>query len=229
MNDLDILPVLFNSNGYWENPIDESDTRFQELIKGNQCIALFDQNGYDLCPLEHLYAEYNLESKEKDNEEDNEEVGITNHRGRIALMKNWITQKEKLEGYVLNHSMILERKGYRGKALEQLQRIAIANPLVRKLISIRPKWGIDFSLDFVSSSQCFELFHYEWDTFDYCDILVAQENLESLIKRTDFVSASRDLISRKTEWHPLEFFAQSDWKCNYFAVPSERFKMVLWD
>ena len=224
-NDLTILKVEFDCEGYWSKAIDEGDERFEKLVSGNQCVNLFDQNGYDLCPLEQLYAEYNSERE-----------NLTNHRGHMSLMKKWIVQnkiqgKDKLEGYVLNHSMILERKGYTGEALEQLKRIAKMNPLMMKLINIKPKWGIDLSIDYVSfdEDECFELFHYEWDTFDYQEILVAKNNIENLILKTNFDRAAQDLIRRKSEWIHLDFFPQSDWRCNYFKIPPERFKMVVWN
>lgn len=58
-NDLEIGGVQFDPNGYWDQPIDEGDPRFKSLVSGNKCVYLFDQNGYDLCPLEQLYAEAN--------------------------------------------------------------------------------------------------------------------------------------------------------------------------
>lgn len=124
--------------------------------------------------------------------------------------------------------MILERKGYTGAALAQLEKLSETNPLVRKLIAIKPKWGIDFSLDYVSKTECFELFHYEWDTFNFTDVYIAKLTVENLVETTDFDRVAEDLIRRKHEWINLEFFEQSDWKCSYFGISPEKFKMVVW-
>jgi hypothetical protein len=49
-----------------------------------------------------------------------------------------------------------------------------------------------------------------------------------MVIRTDFDSIVRDLLLKKKEWINLEYFEQSAWKCKYFGVPNERFKMVIW-
>jgi hypothetical protein len=55
-----------------------------------------------------------------------------------------------------------------------------------------------------------------------------KEKLEVIIESVDWNEAAKDLLARKEEWGNLSFFEQSDWKCNYFGLPSEKFKEVTW-
>ena len=94
---------------------------------------------------------------------------------------------------------------------------------------MRPKWGLDFSMDYVDrTGNAFEILHWEYDSFDYEEICVVKEFAELKIQSIDWADAAKNLIKYKDEWHSLDFFAQSDWKCNYFGIPKERFKMVIW-
>jgi hypothetical protein len=52
--------------------------------------------------------------------------------------------------------------------------------------------------------------------------------IEPKLLAIDWEDAGKQLLKRKDEWHSLDFFAQSDWKCNYFNLLPERFKMVAW-
>lgn len=40
MNDLRVLEVSFNSDGYWNIPINEEDPDFMRLIQGKECVKL---------------------------------------------------------------------------------------------------------------------------------------------------------------------------------------------
>lgn len=202
----------FDSNGYWEKPI--AKLVFLPTVDD---IALFDQNGYDLTELEKHYASSNC-------------AGLDSHRcHRTALKKPWFKQDYAIEGPVLNHSLLFERKAYSGPALEQLKLWSKSLPLIHKIIAMRPKWGLDFSLDYVDrAGNAFEILHWEYDGFEYEEICAVKEFAELKLKQIDWADAAKNLIKYKDNWHTLDFFAQSDWKCNYFGIPKERFKMVIW-
>ena len=179
-------------------------------------LSNFDQNGYDLTPLEHMYAKTN-------------NGFVSNTRWRNSLKTQWYEDIENSIGGVhLNHADLYERKGYHGYALEQLMAHAEGLPLIHKITQMRPKWGIDISIDYVKYPDVFEVFHFEWDDFDYDVVAEKQIEIEKVIDNTDFEDAAQQLIKRKDEWHHLDFFAQSKWKADYFGVSEEQFKMVAW-
>ena len=140
-----------------------------------------------------------------------------------------IQKQTPAEGAILNHSLLFERKAYTGQALEQLEYWAKNLPLIHKIIAMRPKWGLDFSMDYVDrKGNAFEVLHWEYDGFDYEEICAVKELVEPKLLAIDWNEAAAYLLKYKHEWHHLEFFAQSDWKCDYFGINKERFKMVIW-
>jgi len=179
-------------------------------------LDLFDTNGYDLTLLEQSYAEVNSPA--------------SSHRYKLALKYPWFTSEEILEGAHINHALLFERKGYQGAALGQLQHWSKKNPLVNKVAQINPKWGIDLSIDYADKEgNVFEVFHYEWDGFEYDAVLEMKSKIETLALSIDWNDAAKTLLSRKSEWDSLPFFEQSDWKCKYFGVEPEKFKIIIWN
>jgi len=201
----------FYANANWSDPCELTE------VPDSNMVELFDQNGYRLTHLEVLYGESNQQLP-------------VEHRKEMTIKKDWFVQEEKTSGAVLNHAALFERKGYDGEALNQLKEWAKINNTLYKLVRYRSKWGIDFSMDYTDQDgNALEVLHYEFDGFDYSEILEMKLKLEPLILSTDWEFAAKKLLSQKDKWHHLDFFAQSDYKCAFFGLGSERFKMVAWE
>lgn len=211
MQDLILTGNKFDPNPYWEVPL----TSKYPLAYATP--DLFDQNGYDLCLVEQLYADKNNTKYES-------------HRShRTAIRQRWFDQPYKKEGAVLNHALLFERKGYTGRALEQLKEWAKDQPAYYRLINIKPKWGLDFSIDYYDSEgNTFEVLHWEFDSFDYNEIIDKRLEVEESLVRMDWDAGAKEILKLKDHWYHLDFFAQSDYKCNFFGIGSERWKMVVW-
>jgi hypothetical protein len=212
MQDFILTNNQWDSNGYWSIPI---ESHFAPKIRH---LELFDQNGYDLTELEKLFADVNLTKTEL-------------HRShRTAVKQPWFDQTDKVEGAILNHSLLFERKGFKGEALSQLKMWTKYFPRIWQLIRLRPKWGLDFSMDYADCyGNCFEILHWEYDGFDYYELQEIKAHVEPILANIDWNDAAQQLLNKKEEWHHLDFFAQSEYKCKYFGVVQERFKMVAWE
>lgn len=213
MSQLYLAGNSFDSTPYWTIPVDSAST------PGIDAVELFDQNGYDLSPLELMYSVSN-----------NGWASVHRNHHHIALRKSWFSQPPADRGAVLNHSLLFERKGFSGAAREQLETWAKTVPLFWKVVKIRPKWGFDFSIDWADEQgNVFEILHYEFDGFDFAEVDDQRQLHEEKFQSVDWEGAAKQMLARKDEWHDLEFFEQSDWKCQFFGIGKERFKMVLWE
>jgi len=204
----------FHKNRTWNQPL-EFDVPVS--IQHPDWIDIFDQNGYRMTKLESYYAGANNHS-------------FVSHRHEVCLRQDWFTGEKILTGAHLNHAFLFERKGYEGKALEQLKEYAKENNLVNKLINYKGKWGVDISVDYVDESgNSMELLHFEYDSFDFNQIQEIKTKVETKVKGIDWEVAAKYLLKHKNEWINLDFFEQSKWKTDFYGLPAEHFKMVAWE
>ena len=202
----------FNPNPYYTLPID-----LDESIDLKSTVDTFDQNGFDLTDLEIMYA--------KKMDLDIKKVRHTH----FVLKDDWFTAEPTDRGCHINHAVIFERKGFADAAKEQMVELADKCPLIHKVLQIKPKWGLDFSVDYTDAQgNVFEVLHWEWDTFNFEEIQQKKKQMDVFLLGQDWDKMAKQLLERKEEWYKLGFFEQSDYKTKFFGIEKERFKMVIW-
>src|SRR6056300_1464443 len=199
MNLINLRPT-FTDSPYLTNPIQQLDAETLPLRD-------FDKDGYEVpAPLELAYYHTN------------NVIMNTEIQYHIAPVQEWFTDTENSElGLVLDHCMILTRYALAGEAREQLEKVAKNRPIVNKLLSIKPKYGIDFSLDYVTHDVIMEVIHIEQDFTTLEEANAAKERLEHIIDTTDWYQGVIDLQSRKHEWENLSSDDHSDYKAQFFG------------
>jgi hypothetical protein len=190
----------FNPNPYLTKPVE------REMVL-TLSVKDFDKDGYEVPnPLERLYYEA--------------ERVILNHKIQyhIAPVQPWYIDAENSEqGLVLDHCMLATRWAFSGTAREQIEHAAQQRPILNKLLCIKPKWGIDFSLDWIDHTGCMEVIHIEQDFWDYEQANAAKQQLEQIIDHTDWMLGVQDLIKIKQHWIDLNSDDQSDFKAKFFG------------
>jgi hypothetical protein len=206
---MQIENTFFDPVATWDNELIVTD-----ILNDVTCTNLFDQNGYHLTAVEQCYADVNGYPKQ-----------IRRHE--TVIRKPWLVWN-KFTGAHINHSDLFERKSYGGNALEQLNQYAESNPMLHKIIKMKSKWGIDISIDYVSADAVFEVFHYEWDSFEYNAIYEKKIEIENFVLNQDWDVVAKDLWKIRDKWLYLDFFDQTKWRTDYFGLSPEKFKNVIW-
>jgi hypothetical protein len=213
LNDLILINTELDQRSHYTVPIEFDG------IPSSDMIALWDSNGYDFSELEKLYASAN----------DQEFCKHREHR--FAIRKVWMeSPPTKVSGAVINHALLFERKGYAGAAYKQLKQWASTNPQLHKILQLKPKWGLDFSIDFTDSAgRVFEILHFEYDDFNITEIESRIEKYTEYFMSIDWDQAGEEIWDLRFEWKDLDFEQQSAFKCDYFGIEHEAFKKVAWN
>lgn len=209
---LRLIPAQFSKQARFTKPVNGA------YYTDKNAVHCFDQNGYQMTMLEKEHAYVN-----------NVELDQHQHE-QWSIRKPWFEDSYKNSGCHINHAALFERWGFDGEALERLKAYSLTNPLLYKLINLKPKWGVDFSMDYVDDKGVvFEVYHMEWDSFDREEADEMRIKIQKLVKNTDWSDAAKRMWAEKDKWINLEYDQMSNWKCDFLGAPRERYKMALWD
>ena len=205
-----IANTTLDSQAYFINLTEDIET-----LQDPNSVDLFDQNGYHLTKAEQAFLPFNGYKPIERRHED-------------CLRYDWILWNKR-DGAHINHSDLFERKGFDYAAKDQLLKYAKENPMLYKLVKMKPKWGIDISIDYVSEDAVFEVFHYEWDSFNYDAVIEKKQEIEKFVLNQDWDDVAKTLWKIKDQWFDLDFFEQTQWRTDYFGLSPENFKNVIWE
>lgn len=164
----------------------------------------YDKDGFELNKAEQQY--YQLM---------NYPLGhaILNH---VCWQEPWFELEKNNNDLILDHSMVLHRANYEGRAAEQLLKIKKEIPEADLLLKTKQKWGFDFALDAISpDNEVYEVLHIEYDNLNY-DIFNNQMIVfDYTVRHTDWHDAAKKILKNKDKWAHLTGFEQNHWKSNF--------------
>lgn len=194
MDNIKDLSTSFDQKSHWSWEIDRT------TAPGNDLICPCDTTGYLLSKLEIEYSWINSADWRHE---------------QHMLRKPWLSQ-EVTGNVVLDHAWMFERKAYDGAAKRQIESWISANPMIGKLLLIKPLWGFSISLDYADrEGNLFEVYHCEMYGGDFSAIDSARRYTTSLVTTTDWNSVAARMRAKMDQWADLSVNDQRKWKSNY--------------
>ena len=193
--------IQFTNNSFLKDPY--ITTRIDDVLFTEENIRYFDNDGFKPNLLEKAY--YQAQG-----------IKLADCLGFLGARYQWATIDHP--GYILDHSMVLTRCCYAGQALEQLTEHSKEFPYLRKYLTAKPKWGLDFALEYFDENTYIEVLHIEQDYNTYEKAQQAKAEFEHRILSTDWISFTQNIINKRIEWGKLQGMARNDWKAKTWGL-----------
>lgn len=200
-----ILDYKLIENPYITEPLPDESV-FDRLVAPE----FFDRFGYELTYIESLYHKHN---------------NIPGHvlvpgspTDAAACIQDWMIQ-QTLDPYVfLDHCHLNTRYAYKGDALKQITRLSEKYPRLVKMLNIKPKYMVDFCVDYIKDGKVVELMHIEHDFHDFGEYKSHIAFCESFILSQDWHRAYKDLQNYFDHEYNYDEYAQAQYKAQYFGL-----------
>ena len=135
-----------------------------------------------------------------------------------AWATNWLMKNDSSlwDRFLLNHAFTSYRCNYRGPAYDHIVGYAEHLPAARSLLSIRPKWGFEFSLSFIiDEKKVIEVCNIKFDSYIHREFNEVRKETEDKIINTNWFKESEYILDNTDEWKFLDYNRQADWKANH--------------
>ena len=177
-------------------------------------LDFFDREGYQLNKIEKAYHEVN----DVNIHTEDRMARRVSENSLDVVLQHWFTQEKEHPNIFIDHAHILHRFGFAGDALDQLINESNIYPKLNKLVFTKPKYGLDFAIDWIDDAQVIELFHIELDCRDYDKFSDIVSKLEIFIEATDWDVVGKKFVAAKSEWIDLDEYEQAIYKAKFFGL-----------
>jgi len=188
----------------------------EELLLTCQ-MSQFDREGYELLPIEQEYYKANNIALHSEKVFAHETGNADEWR---AFVQKWFEPTAySAPQFKLDHSFCVVRYGFHGEARNQIYKFIEKRPELSKLLNIRPKWGADFCVDYITPEECFELIHWEWDFIDINEFIVHIKKMENIVERTHWDDILNAVKIFRRNYSDFDSETEGDFKANLFSLP----------
>jgi hypothetical protein len=174
----------------------------------------YTTEGFELSSIEQEYYKEN-------------NITLNSRLDQICDQKEWIKCSSPL--FKINHSLLLQRRSFVGEARERLvdfRKQFLHSYLtsedvilqVDRLLQMKPKWGLDFALDYNNEKDKLEAMHLEYDFSNYQEALDAKQVLDKKILTTDWIHFVKKLVDNKDKWMYLPGMKKNNWRTCFWGL-----------
>ncbi len=199
-----VLDYKLVQRPYISEPLPDESV-FERLVAPE----FFDRFGYELTYIESLYHQHS--------EIKGHVLVPGSPTDAAACIQDWMVQEQVHPHLFLDHCHLNTRYAYKGEALEQLKRLSKKYPRLTKMINIKPKYMVDFCLDYITEDKVVELIHIEHDFHDFEQYKSHIAFCEVFISETNWNKAYKDLKPFFDGEYDYDEYAQAQHKAKYFG------------
>ena len=200
-----VLDYKLTSHPFLSKPLEDLT-----IYQKTKIPEFFDRFGYEL-----TYIESELH---KQNNISGHVLVPGSPTDAAACIQDWIVQVQKHPNLFLDHAHVNVRYAYEGDAKIQIQEEAKKNPRLNKLLNIRPKFMVDFCLDWIEEDKVVELIHIEHDFDDFDLYKTHLAAMEAFIQAQDWEKAYHDLKDFFKNSYTYDEYAQGRKKAEYYGL-----------
>jgi hypothetical protein len=201
-------PVQYTTRPYLSEPLDQMNVIMESDLSD------FDYDGFRTTSLENLYL-YKNEIELVSSDKTYNEINVFN---QYPVRQIWYSRALDHPSIYLNKANVYTRYTYTGRALFELEKFSVWKPELYKLIFTKPKWAIEFDLDWVDDTGVYKLL-YIYKQYDECALMKFDKLLlDDLFKDRDWERDCRILRDHYNEWKNLTFEEQNTYKKRFLNI-----------